>query len=127
LSLSLALAAIQTAYNAVLGAGWTYNGATYPIDSGSQQCITSWGALALGAAANTPGVTWPANFVWLDVNGAQQSFATAANFLAFAQAAAAHVTALMLAANALKVSAMTAQTPADLAAIDPSTLGAVKP
>jgi hypothetical protein len=115
-------AVIEAAYGGALGGGFAYNGATYPIDQSSQQCITSWGALALGAAANAPGLTWPQNFVWLDIKGNQQPFATAADFLAFAQAAATYVTALMLAHNALKVSTAAAQDLPTLAAIDPTTL-----
>jgi hypothetical protein len=71
-------------------------------------------------------VTWPQNFVWLDTKGNQQPFATAADFLAFAQAAATYVTALMLLHNALKVSTAAAQDLPTLAAIDPATLMMVR-
>jgi hypothetical protein len=47
-----ALAAIDTAADAASTAGFAWNGATYQIDSLSQQNIAAWGSIALGIVAN---------------------------------------------------------------------------
>jgi hypothetical protein len=117
--------AIGAALSSALGAGVVWNGAAYPLDAFSQQCITPWGALAMGAVLNVPGMSWPANFTWLAADNTRQPFATAADFLAFAQAAAATVTTLMQTAHALKVSTTAAQTVDALAALDPASIKAL--
>jgi hypothetical protein len=114
------LAAIDAAANAVTGAGFAYNGATYQIDSLSQQNIAAWRSIALGIVANVQGLTWPAGFVWIAADNSQVPYATPAAFLAFAQPAANYVTALMLNARTLKDAVSAATTAQALAAIDPS-------
>jgi hypothetical protein len=92
-------------------AGFAWNGATYQIDILSRQNIAAWGSLALGVVANVPGLTWPPGFVWVAADNSRVPFLAAADFLAFAQAAALRVTALVLNARTLK-DAAAAATPA---------------
>ena len=113
------LAAIDAAATAATVAGFAWNGATYQIDSLSQQNIAAWGSIALGVVANVPGLTWPQGFAWVTLDGAPTPFA-AADFLAFAQGAATRVRALALNARALKTAATSATTMQALAAVDPS-------
>jgi len=111
------VSAIESAYGAAVSAGFTYNATVYQIDDISQQRIAAWGSLA-----NVSGMAWPSNFVWVAANNTRTPFATAATFLAFAEAAATRVTAMILNARALKDAVAAAQTVADLTAID-STKG----
>jgi hypothetical protein len=113
-------AAIDAASGAAFVAGFAYNGATYQIDTLSQQNIAAWGSIALGIMANVPGLTWPAGFIWIAADNGQVPYATPAAFLAFAQAAANYVTTLVLNARALKDAVAVATTAQALAAIDPS-------
>lgn len=120
-------ASLDGAFAAALGSGFVWNNVPYQIDPASQQNITSWGALAMGAVAGVSGVTWPATFVWIAADNSHQPFATAAAFLAFAQGAAAHVTALILATRALKDALTAAPDLPTVAGLDPTTLATVKP
>jgi hypothetical protein len=113
------LAAINAASSSAT-AGFAWNGATYPIDDLSRQNTAAWGSIALGVVVNAPGLAWPAGFVWVASDNSRTPFAAAADFLAFAQAAALQVTALVLNGRTLKDAVTAAKTPADLAAVDPS-------
>jgi hypothetical protein len=117
---SRAAAAINAASSSATAAGFAWNGATYQIDILSRQNIAAWGSIALGVVANVPGLSWPVGFVWLASDNSRVPFTAAADFLAFAQAAALHVTALVLNARTLKDAAAAATTPAALAAVDPT-------
>jgi hypothetical protein len=113
------LAAIDGAATAATVAGFSWNGATYQIDPLSRQNIAAWGSIALGVAANVPGLTWPPGFVWVAADNTSIPY-TAADFLVFAQAAANRVTALVLNARGLKDAVTAATTAQALAAVDPS-------
>jgi hypothetical protein len=115
-----ALAAIDTAADAASAAGFAWNGATYQIDILSRQNIAAWGSIALGVVANVPGLTWPPGFVWVAADNSRVPFLAAADFLAFAQAAALRVTALVLNGRTLKDAVSAATTAQALGAVDPS-------
>jgi hypothetical protein len=113
-------AAIDVAGAAASTAGFAWNGATYQIDILSRQNIAAWGSIALGVVANVPSLTWPPDFVWVAADNSRVPFLAAADFLAFAQAAAKRVTALVLNARTLKDATTAATTAQALAAVDPS-------
>jgi hypothetical protein len=114
-----ALVAIDAAATAAAAAGFTWNAAAYRIDTLTQQQISALGSIAMGVVMNVPGLAWPQGFAWVTLDGTPTPFA-AADFLAFAQAAALRVTALVLNARGLKDAVTAATTAQALAAVDPS-------
>lgn len=97
--------------------GVTHTGNAYQLDDASLTRITALATRAGLAVLGVPGVTWPADFVFIAADNSQVAF-TAAQFLAFATAAADKVIALRMTFRALKDQILAAEDAADLEAID---------
>lgn len=93
--------AAQMQYQALIAAGFTWNGTLYQIDPVSVQNLTGMGALATATLTAGSGAVWPAGFSWIAANNALVAM-TAVQLLAFASAVAGYVSGLVMNLRALK-------------------------
>ena len=109
--------AVDALYQEKLLAGFLYEGKRYEIDDGSQSKIGNLALTAGFSIINMPSVTWePTPFIAAD-NSATM-FATAEDYMSFANAAKDAFKAVFAKRYALKVACRAATTAEDLASID---------
>lgn len=102
---------------ALNAAGFEYNGKTYQLDDASQQRIAALALKAWRAVSGVEGATWAEDFAFIAADNTAVPF-TAADFGAFADAAANAVIARRLNARALKNAVLAAASAAELDSVD---------
>ncbi len=113
------LNAAGAAFLAASKAGLSHGGKLFQLDESSQQNIAALSTRAGLTAAGVPGATWPQGFAFIASDNTPVPF-TAAQFVAFGNAAADRVIALRFAYRALKDSILAAASIEALDAIDVS-------
>jgi hypothetical protein len=111
-----AIAAAQAQYDAVIAAGFAYQGKSFQIDPAAQANMTAMAAMAQASIADPTGALWPAGFVWIAADNSQVAM-TASQLLAFTYAAGIYVSACILYLRSLKDQILAASTPAAIQAI----------
>lgn len=111
------LAAAGVAFLAASKAGLSHGGKLFQLDESSQQNISALSTRAGLTLAGVAGVSWPPGFAFIATDNSAVPF-TAAQFVAFGNAAADRVIALRLAYRALKDSILAAESAQALDAID---------
>ncbi len=102
---------------AVLAAGFSFNGAVYQVDAGSQASIAAMGIMALGSITDPAGSPWPAGFYWIAADNSHVAM-DAPTMYAFGRAVAGYVSACVLRLRAIKDAIAAAADQAALDAID---------
>lgn len=111
------IAEIGAALTIRMASGFSYEDVTFQLDEAAQGRITALAVKASMVIAGTPGVEWPEGFAFIAADNSQKAF-TAAEFVAFADAAASTVISRRLHARALKDAVLAAADDAAVAAID---------
>ncbi len=112
-----AVAAVNARYDAIIAAGFAYQGKSYQIDPASQANMAAVGAMALGSVGNPTSAPWPAGFVWIAADNSQVTM-TAQQAYAFTYAAGLYVSAAILNLRALKNQILAAASVAAVEAVD---------
>lgn len=110
------LAAAGAAFLAASKAGLSHGGKLFQLDESSQQNISALSTRAGFVVAGVAGATWPQGFAFIASDNTPVPF-TAAQFVAFGNAAADRVIALRFAYRALKDSILAAASAEELDAI----------
>ncbi|HVJ54881.1 MAG TPA: DUF4376 domain-containing protein [Aliidongia sp.] len=114
---SAAMIAAQAHYDAIIAAGFFYQGKSFQIDPASQANMAAAGAMALGSITNPASNPWPAAFDWIAVDNSRVPM-TAPQTYAFTYAAGGYVSACILYHRSLKDQILAATSAAAAQAID---------
>jgi hypothetical protein len=101
----------------IVGAGFTWSGSRFQIDTESQTRIAAMGALALGSITDPAGSPWDSGFYWVAADNSHVPMDAAATY-AFARAVALYVSGCILHLRTIKDGIASAADQAALDAID---------
>jgi hypothetical protein len=113
----VAIAAGVAQFNAVIAAGFAYQGKVYQLDPASQSNMTAMGAMALGSIGNPVASPWPSGFVWIAADNTGTAM-TAQQCYAFTFAAGLYGSACVLFLRTLKDRILATASLAAVQAID---------